>query len=68
VEDDNKSVAVFKVDGPGATYFRNSGYRKINDKNGPGNVYFKGGPPSSITRTETERSSENDKFNPRGIG
>jgi hypothetical protein len=45
VESDNKSVTIETVNGVGQTYLRNPGFKKIQSKNGTGNVYFKGFPP-----------------------
>jgi hypothetical protein len=45
VEDNNKSVTFNVVNGAGNTFLRNSGLKKIQSKNGSGNVFFQGDPP-----------------------
>jgi hypothetical protein len=55
VENDNKTITIREVNGPGDTYLRNNGLKKISLKDGPGNVYFHGAPPFVDKKNGTGR-------------
>jgi hypothetical protein len=58
VENDNQSITIREVNGPGKTYLKNKGLKKISLKDGPGDVYFQGAPPFVGTMNGTGQIRE----------
>ena len=53
IEDDNGSVVISELNGPGHVYLRNKGAQKITTKDGLGDILFKGAPPIIGTKNSS---------------